>query len=298
MLRVIGIGDNVCDKYVHSGIMYPGGQALNFSVYARLLGNQSSYLGVFGRDPVASHILSVLDELQVEHGRCRQYEGENGYARVGLENGDRVFLESNKGGIAKEKPLVLTAEDLAYIKGFDLVHTSNNSHFNTQLPALKQTKVPVSYDFSGQWREEACVREVAPYIDFAFLSCGGAGKEEVKGICRDIYMRGSSFVTATRGSEGAILYDGDVFYEQQPRLVKAVDTLGAGDSYAAAFLLSFLAFWRQQPRELEKRGDSYKQALKAAMRSGADFAAETCMMQGAFGHGVSFTEGKTEEVTI
>ena len=33
--RVIGIGDNVCDKYYPSKIMYPGGQAMNFSVYAK-----------------------------------------------------------------------------------------------------------------------------------------------------------------------------------------------------------------------------------------------------------------------
>lgn len=35
-ISVLGIGDNVVDKYLHSGIMYPGGNALNFSVYAKL----------------------------------------------------------------------------------------------------------------------------------------------------------------------------------------------------------------------------------------------------------------------
>ncbi len=29
-ISVLGIGDNVVDKYLHSGIMYPGGNALNF----------------------------------------------------------------------------------------------------------------------------------------------------------------------------------------------------------------------------------------------------------------------------
>ena len=36
--KVIGIGDNVCDKYYPAKIMYPGGQAMNFSVYAKMLG--------------------------------------------------------------------------------------------------------------------------------------------------------------------------------------------------------------------------------------------------------------------
>ena len=33
MLKVLGLGDNVCDVYLHTGTMYPGGQAVNFAVY-------------------------------------------------------------------------------------------------------------------------------------------------------------------------------------------------------------------------------------------------------------------------
>ena len=62
MIKVIGIGDNVCDQYYPAKIMYPGGQAMNFSVYAKMLGAQSAYLGVFGNDRVAEHIISVLDD--------------------------------------------------------------------------------------------------------------------------------------------------------------------------------------------------------------------------------------------
>ena len=50
-MRVIGIGDNVCDKYEHLKTMFPGGQALNFSVYAKMLGADASYMGVFVRSP-------------------------------------------------------------------------------------------------------------------------------------------------------------------------------------------------------------------------------------------------------
>ena len=56
MLRVLGIGDNVCDVYLHRGIMYPGGQALNFAVYAKKLGAAPDFMGVFGNDAVAEHV--------------------------------------------------------------------------------------------------------------------------------------------------------------------------------------------------------------------------------------------------
>lgn len=48
-IRVIGIGDNVVDKYLHSGMMYPGGNALNFSVYAKQAGASSAFIGAFGK---------------------------------------------------------------------------------------------------------------------------------------------------------------------------------------------------------------------------------------------------------
>ena len=34
MVKVLGLGDNVCDIYLNERTMYPGGQAVNFAVYA------------------------------------------------------------------------------------------------------------------------------------------------------------------------------------------------------------------------------------------------------------------------
>ena len=33
---------------------------------------------------------------------CRSYPGENGFARVTLVEGDRVFMGSNRGGVLQE----------------------------------------------------------------------------------------------------------------------------------------------------------------------------------------------------
>lgn len=289
-MKVIGIGDNVCDKYVHLKTMFPGGQALNFSVYAKMLGAESSYMGVFGRDEVADHVIRTLDELGISHQHCRQYDGENGYARVTLVDGDRVFLGSNKGGVAKEHPLELTEEDLNYIKGFAHVHTSNNSHFDTQLEKIVSAGVPLSYDFSGQWTDEEKVQKVAPYASCVFLSCGSVSLEEAKQICEKMYRFGCRMVIATRGSYGALLYDGTTFFEQPPKLVEAVDTLGAGDSFATAFLLSYTESMQEEPEKMGQRDTFYQERVKKALKEGAEFASKTCMVRGAFGYGVEFQE--------
>ena len=287
-MKVIGIGDNVCDKYEHLKMMFPGGQAMNFAVYAKMLGADASYMGVFGRDEVADHVIATLDELQVDHSRCRQYDGENGCARVTLVDGDRVFLGSNRGGITKEKPLDLTEEDLEYIKQFSHVHTSNNSHFDSQLAKVKSTGVPLSYDFSYRWNEPDRVERVAPYADYAFFSCGSITEEEAMEICKQMYAAGIPKIIATRGSYGALYYDGEGFFSQPPKLVKALDTLGAGDSFAAAFLLSFTESMEREPEKMRDDRSFYENELKKALEAGAEFASKTCMVQGAFGYGKSF----------
>lgn len=289
-MKVIGIGDNVCDKYVHLQKMFPGGQTINFAVYARMLGADSSYMGVFGSDEVAGHIINTLDELGVEYGRCRHYEGGNGFAKVDLVDGDRVFLGSNKGGVSGLYPLVLTKEDLEYISGFSIIHTSNNSYLDSQLKKLAKTKVAISYDFSGQWMDEERVRRVAPYASYVFLSCGSIAMDEAKQVCRNMKKAGCKMIIATRGSKGALLYDGSEFYEQEPKLVEAIDTLGAGDSFAAAFLLSFSECIQIQPEKMRDNTEYYRMAIKKSMERGAEFAAQICLIRGAFGHGITYTE--------
>lgn len=282
-MKVLGFGDNVCDEYVHLHTMFPGGQALNFAVYAKMLGVESAFMGVFGTDGVAQHVQATLDEFGIDRSHCRQYEGENGHARVTLVEGDRVFLGSNRGGVTKEHPIQLDEKDFAYIRGFSHVHTTNNGYTDAQLPKLKPLGVTVSYDFSGQWKDDERVARVAPYIDFAFLSCGNVSEEEARAVCEKLCKAGCPQVVATRGSLGAVYYDGSLFLTCPPKLVEAVDTLGAGDSFATAFLLSVIAAREKEPA---RYGGHYPRAVvEKALEAGAAFSARTCLVQGAFGHG-------------
>ena len=127
--------------------------------------------------------------------------------------------------------------------------------------------------------------QVAPYTKYAFLSCGSVQEEEAKEICRMIYKAGCPMVIATRGSYGSILYNGKNFYKQEPKLVEAVDTLGAGDSFATAFLLSYVENLEKNAENPDMVKESEEIFIKEAMAAGAEFAAKTCMVQGAFGYG-------------
>lgn len=147
-VNALGFGDNVVDRYEHIHTMYPGGNAVNFAVYAKKCGAaRSAYMGIFGNDAAAEHVIASLEDEGIELDKCEQMIGENGAARVTVVDGDRVFLGSNEGGIRGDARYVLDRFDLAYMKQFDVVHSGNYCFTERELPKLKAAGVTVSLTF-------------------------------------------------------------------------------------------------------------------------------------------------------
>ena len=60
-VNALGFGDNVVDRYEHIHTMYPGGNAVNFAVYAKKCGAaRSAYMGIFGNDAAAEHVIASI----------------------------------------------------------------------------------------------------------------------------------------------------------------------------------------------------------------------------------------------
>lgn len=273
-MKVIGIGDNVVDVYLHQNKMYPGGNALNFSVYAQKLGLDASYMGVFGNDIAADHITKTLKELEIDISNCRYYEGENAYAEVNIIDGDRIFIGTNGGGIASKNPIKLDNNDLEYIKNFELVHTSCYSQLESELKKIKKLNIPISFDFSRNYDLEY-IKKVCPYITFSFLSCSGLADHKIKDKLKETIYYGSEIALATKGEEGATLLYNNKFFNVKAKDIKPVDTLGAGDAFIAAFLIKLL-----------KNSFSYNDyLLQESLKAGIGFASEVCHVQGAFNYG-------------
>lgn len=296
-MKVLGLGDNVVDKYMHSRIMYPGGNALNIAVLARMCGADSAYLGVFGDDAAAKHVYSIAKELEIDLSHCRYVKGANGYAEVELQNGDRVFIGSNKGGVSKEYPLALTELDLMYMKQFQLIHTSIFSYIEDELEAIAGVGAFLSMDFSDKASDEE-YRKCAPYLDCACVSYGSRELEEIKEDMQKIMSYGCrKLVLATRGAKGAVVLDDKGrFYDQSPCLVEAKDTMGAGDSFITAFLVSYLEGIKRAcdfPENSGSQGiytyrDYEEKLIQMSMYQGAVFSAENCGREGTFGFGKAF----------
>ena len=87
-------------------------------------------------------------------------------------------------------------------------------------------------------------------MDIALLS---TKDENIEELIHFAYSFGPEIVLITRGEHGAHLFDGKKIYYQSPVQIEVViDTLGAGDAFAARFLMDYLS------------GYSIKLALKNA----------------------------------
>lgn len=281
-MRVIGVGDNVVDKYHHLKTMFPGGNALNFAVYAKELGYEAAYCGVFGNDGVGDHIKSVMNELDIDISSCLTRDGENGYAEVNLVDGDRVFFGGNKGGVSKQEPLILTDELVEYLNEFAIIHSSCYSYLEEEIEKLKERKGILTFDFSNRI-EQDYLKKVCPNIDVAFFSAGDLETmEEIDELLKQAINLGCALAIASMGTRGQRVYDGKAFYSGKVKLVEPVDTLGAGDSFFTQFIVSIVEKgWR--------RGEGVrKEVVETAFDLAADYSAKTCMVYGAFGHGAKF----------
>lgn len=278
-VSILGFGDNVVDVYEHTGTMYPGGNAVNVAVAARLNGAaRCAYLGAFGSDAEAEHIICSLEDEGIELVKCYQQLGPTGIARVSLVDGDRVFVGGNGGGILAEKPYVLDRFDLAYIRQFDAVHSGCYGFTERQLRKIRTTGVPISFDFSSD-SADAYYDRVAPQVDLAFMSCSDLTLGETEDRLRRVVAMGPRFACATRGAEGAICYDGERFYRRAPEPVNDFkDTMAAGDHFIAGFLVSWFS--------LAKQGVEGPERIERSLDSAAGAAARACGIDGSWGHGV------------
>lgn len=276
-VSVVGFGDNVVDIYTHSNKQYPGGNCVNFAVYAKMFGaKRSAYMGYFGTDVNADHVIEALHNEKIETVKCKKISGENGYSRCKLENGDRVFLDYNEGGVRSRHIYELDEFDIEYLKQFDLVHCGNYCYMESQLPKIKEANIPLSFDFSEDSTEEYYM-QIAPLVTYAFCSYDGTD-EEVKKHLKKVSDLGPEIVCASRGAKGCMLYCNGKYYEQKAvPIEKVVDTMGAGDSLITTFMVGYT--------DARKKGISQDEAIVSSIAEAAKFAAEICQIDGAFGYG-------------
>ncbi|BDR60151.1 PfkB family carbohydrate kinase [Lactobacillus xylocopicola] len=271
-MKLISIGDNVADTYVKQRSYFPGGNCVNVAVDAKKAGAEvSAYLGILGDDDRAQHIEKSLQAEKVDLVNCRKAYAPTAQPRVLLTTaGDRTFKAGPKNSALHLLSLRLTPDDFKKIATFDVSHLSIDSGIEAYLPELHRL-VKVSFDFSDL-RDDDYFKRVLPNVDYAFFSGAALEDEQAVEFAKKYLTLGPEVVVITRGEQPALVLTSQTACYQDPQKVEVIDTMGAGDSFIAGFLVSYF---------------DHKNLVQAAQAASKN-AAATCQIQGGFGHPKSF----------
>ena len=262
--RLLTIGDNVVDRYVERGVMFPGGNTVNVAVHARRLGADTAYVGAVGTDRAGQVVLNALRAEEVDTRATRIIHGANAAATVHIIDGNRVFA----GGSAGVSVFTPSATELDLAAHYDIVHTGECSRLEDDLLRLAKAARRLSFDFSE--RPWDYVSVLAPAVDIAIVSLPHGKPDQAVDLARRIRELGPSVVAVTLGPLGAVLDDGHT-HVAPAGAGPVVDTLGAGDAFIARLLVGLAS---SEPSD-------------GALRAATEYASASCATFGAFGHEAS-----------
>lgn len=235
-IRVATVGDNCIDFYDSTGEYYPGGNPVNVAVYMTRMGAHASYTGAVGQDGYGRFMIESIKAKGVDTSHIKILPGSTALTHVLLQEGERILGEYEEGVMADFK---LSAEDIAFLCSHDLIVSGIWGKIDPDLPELKKRGVPLAFDFADKL-DHNITRRALPYVDYAFFSWEGEDMQELMAFMKRTQALGPGIVVVTRGAKGSIAYDGESFTEFGIIACDVIDSMGAGDSYIAGFLLGML----------------------------------------------------------
>lgn len=266
-MKIATIGDNVIDIYAADSQGFVGGNCVNVAVFARRAGAaRSAYFGVVGTDALGVDVLTALRGEDVDTYGVRKSDGVTAWCRIAHIEGDRVFIDSDKG----VSLFRIDDELLDVLDGFDVAHMAYSGRMEEDVRRVSE-HVPVSFDFSDR-HDPAYIAAIAPYVTYAAFSGGKLDEVGCRRLAQTAIDAGAANVLITRGADGALFWAaGDEPVRVAGRRIPVVDTLGAGDTFIASMLVGLLS------------GAPVDRALEDATAH----AARTCQTYGGFGPAVS-----------
>ena len=212
-----------------------GGQAANVAAWVVALGGRSRFLGKRARDPAGRLLAEELTGRGVELAGPEVESGTGTVVSVATPNGARTML-SDRGVSTEFAPEELEA---AWLDGCEWLHVPGYSLVRSPLRetalAAAASSVRISVDLSSTAAVEeagveafrATLESVDPEVIFA-----NEAEADLLGSLS------APTVVVKRGANGSVVRGAEGETELPSLDVEVVDTTGAGDAFAAGFLLS------------------------------------------------------------
>lgn len=230
MKKTIAMSDNCIDVYYKLNRYYLTGNSIDFAFNYKDLGGDVTEMTILGNDVFAMALEAQLKERGIPLRILKRTNRPTGMATMDLVDGDKKHLDF--AGNAMEE-IELTAEDLEFVKSFDIVYAERWTKVERYIHELKQPGQIWVYDFSKRL-EQRSNTQILPYLDYAFFSYE-QDDEYIRSFMKKTQEKGAKVVVAMLGEEGSLAYDGEKWYRQDAEKVPVVNTVGAGDSFIAAF---------------------------------------------------------------
>ena len=233
--------------WVEAVEQHMGGNGANTSYAAAVCGAAVRLVSVAGRDAFGDRLLSELAGVGIDVAHVRRTEGPTA-ATVALVNsaGDRLFLHRiGEGAEAFDPP----ESDSAISEGMSRFHLANLF----SLPGLRRrgseilrgargaglaTSVDTGWDSEDRWIED--LAPCLPWTDLLFVNQDEAlrlgGAPDIRDAARRLREAGARTVVVKLGAQGCAVFGEEDELRSPAFEVEVVDTTGAGDCFAGAFL--------------------------------------------------------------
>ncbi len=259
-MKIVSIGEVLWD--VIGDQEHLGGAPFNFAAHARMLGHDVHFVSAVGCDERGARVLERMVQMNLSTRFVRRVEGfPTGIASVMLDaKGQPSFRIGHPA--AYDFP-ELTATDLEellspapdWVYFGTLLQMSSQAHEVTGrvLAATRGARRFYDVNLRPSCYEPQLVRDLMSQATVVKLNdeevprvdrmCGGS-HSSLEDFCRDyVALLDWEAVCVTRGAEGCVLLVGDELISAPGYAVKVVDTVGAGDAFAAAFLHGLGSGW-------------------------------------------------------
>jgi len=227
-----------------------GGSAANTVVALSQFGGKGFYSCLVAKDDLGKLFLGSLSadgvDTNMKHETCP--EGDSGRCLVMTAPDASRTMNTFLGVSSLLSPEHLDEEAIrnssyVYLEGYLVPSPNGLAALKTAKKLAEKHQIPVALTFSDPSMVKyfgAQMKEiVGASVDLLFCNDEEAmlftettsvaeAREKLKEVAKRFVI--------TLGANGALIYDGDTFIQIEPYKVTAVDTNGAGDMFAGAFL--------------------------------------------------------------
>jgi sugar/nucleoside kinase (ribokinase family) len=242
--RLIGAIDH------HKTEKKSGGSAANTVIAVSQFGGKSFYSCKVAADEFGDFYLKDMEDagIPTNFDRQEREEGVTGKCLVMItDDADRTmntYLGISSGLSTQEvDERAIKDSEYVYLEGYlvasepgleAMKEAKKIAEENNVKTALTLSDPSIVGAFKSQFKEV-----IGASIDLLFCNEEEAkaftGKEDLM-EARELLKQEAKRFVITQGKNGAMIFDGDTFIDIEPYEVKAVDSNGAGDMFAGAFL--------------------------------------------------------------